>query len=646
MSDSDFGPGESPSLVVVRTGRTRVSRKRPAPAPAPSRNVDTDRQASEQRRQSSRHDELTEAADDDNCCYLCLAVAGGKMEEWRSRSFHHRCRLAIRCHLRVAKKAGGDIGVSKAIERFERNPTRWRDDVKPLIADFGGTRSSAARRLVKLKVQETTAFKEESTIKDISLMTKRRFKSYVGFWDKVASSEASEDFDDRLEVASTQNEDSDGEPRIAVRENEKLRKREGTTRSTRTQIQEGDGAPSRQGRDGRSSCRRSGRVETPRMPRKHGSRRARCDSDAESRRLSEDGDSCADEGIGREPRSETKGASARSMGGSSVKAARSRSSRRETESQPLASPSAHTSEGRPRDRADRADRASGSRGSAKVSPLELMKKKDALKASVADVVKQVAGEKGLAPTLLSTAARECRTHREKLGDTAQAKHDALVAKLQVVQTLQARIDAARDSNFGELSAKITEAIDDCSKAMQDAEDHLAAAKYLFDVDKAGVRAAQQQVGHRKRKLAGKLNPTKFGAVKVYSRVGWCQTSFLLGRRCDSGNDSRTPPKAGRTLRCYPHCRACVGVVPEVKFEFDLVELDPGITHQPGPDGGRRPDPTDPAISLVLSACIAELVPRGGHKSLVYHSRRCCLACRRGFRMSHAVRRKRTYVSST
>lgn len=122
MSDSDFGPGESPTPVVVCTGRTRVSRKRPAPAPAPSRNVDTDRQASEQRRQSSRHDELTEAADDDNCCYLCLAVAGGKMEEWRSRSFHHRCRLAIRCHLRVAKKAGGDIGVSKAIERFEGNP--------------------------------------------------------------------------------------------------------------------------------------------------------------------------------------------------------------------------------------------------------------------------------------------------------------------------------------------------------------------------------------------------------------------------------------------------------------------------------------------------------------------------------------------
>lgn len=521
MSDSDLAPGESATPVTARSVRKRFTSKRPAP----NRNLDTEPEFDEPlRRGRNRHELLTEAADDDNVCFLCLKAPSGRMEEWRSQMFHHRCTLAIRCHMRLAKKANGSAGTQKAIERYETNPRRWRDEVKPLIADFGNTRSSAARKVARMKVQETATFREERTIKDMTLMTKRRYKSWIGFWEKVASSEASEDFDQKLDGASTQNEDSDGEPRIAIPENEKVRKREGITRSTRTSTQEAEGAAacsSGRGRQGRSSDRRSARVETPRMGRRKAARRKNDDSDVAESMLPSEGADDDSAGDCAEPQPRRAKASRRQE--DSPGAARSRSSRRVV-SQSLASPSIQGS-GSGRDAATARDGNKPS-VSKKVSPLELMKQKDALKARTTDVVKKV--EKGLVPTLIATAGRESSAHTEKLGATSKSKHAALLAKLNVVQALQAKIDAAKDSNFAELSSKISIAIDELSLSMQEAEDHLAAAKYLFDLDKAGVRTVQQQVGHRKRKLAGKLN-SKFGVVKVFSRAGRRQTSSILGR---------------------------------------------------------------------------------------------------------------------
>ena len=152
-------------------------------------------------------------------CFLCQEPLDSLTRLWRGHPFHVRCFNAVRCALRQADTKEAK---STVIDNAKENPELFREIVRPLVAGAGQVRSVAARKSFQSKVVKSkSTFTVQQSEKGKLLLTKVRYKHFMQHWEGKADSDASREFDENLDMCSSENCDSDGEPRVAVKDNER-----------------------------------------------------------------------------------------------------------------------------------------------------------------------------------------------------------------------------------------------------------------------------------------------------------------------------------------------------------------------------------------------------------------------------------------
>ena len=99
---------------------------------------------------------------------------------------HNGCFNAVRCHKRLLKTTA-DKEVDK---QLLENDEEWKSVVRGLVAD-NELRSEAARRPARAQIKNRKAYIGSGQVEDDLLLTKRRFISYMGFWEGYGSDTAS-----------------------------------------------------------------------------------------------------------------------------------------------------------------------------------------------------------------------------------------------------------------------------------------------------------------------------------------------------------------------------------------------------------------------------------------------------------------------
>ena len=164
-----------------------------------------------------------DTCDPAGCCFLCKQPIADEAETmWHGWRFHGKCYNALRCHRRIVKDSKADDKLM-ALE-----PERWRTLVQPLIAGPGG-RCAAERRKAKMREIEEE-FNTQSSIRDKLKLTKTRHRAFMKFWEGCGSDTADELFDEKHEA--DEQEDTDGEPVVFVKDNARERSSSGATRRT------------------------------------------------------------------------------------------------------------------------------------------------------------------------------------------------------------------------------------------------------------------------------------------------------------------------------------------------------------------------------------------------------------------------------
>lgn len=179
---------------------------------------------------------------DGDGCFLCRqSLDGSEQHTLKGHVFHRACLAAVRCHRRLATPPVADAAM-------DNEPEQWRADVRPLVrSDDRTTRSIAARERVKMKIRQSEEISSNMREESVLILNKRRFKSYVAFWDKLGSSSGSEEFESRRRHQRNKYSTAN-EHRVAIEDNERHMSAFGET--TRTIFAD---APERQpmGRCGR-----------------------------------------------------------------------------------------------------------------------------------------------------------------------------------------------------------------------------------------------------------------------------------------------------------------------------------------------------------------------------------------------------------
>lgn len=165
------------------------------------------------------------AADDDEAmCFLCQEVGDNLVREWRGVRLHKNCWNGVRAYRRLLTTSSAK---HEELQRFQKDPDAWRQDVSGMVVDVGQLRSVKARQDARQAIKEFQAeedYEAQEKIMDSVLLTKDRYKRFKRKLGGYIASEASEDFHDKLGQADSANENTDGEPQIEVREPTKLRK--------------------------------------------------------------------------------------------------------------------------------------------------------------------------------------------------------------------------------------------------------------------------------------------------------------------------------------------------------------------------------------------------------------------------------------
>lgn len=155
----------------------------------------------------------------ENACFLCKRALSHDCKIWRGEDFHMHCYNVVRCALRQCRSSDAKADL---IDSVTDDPTLFRQTVGPLVSERGATRRSSARREFRKKTMTgLTTYKTKQRTQAKMYMTKRRYKGFVRMWEGVDSEAASADFDEALDIASSEHMDSDGEPRIVVKDNER-----------------------------------------------------------------------------------------------------------------------------------------------------------------------------------------------------------------------------------------------------------------------------------------------------------------------------------------------------------------------------------------------------------------------------------------
>ncbi|CAK0828205.1 unnamed protein product, partial [Prorocentrum cordatum] len=152
-------------------------------------------------------------------------------KEWRGAMLGQRCWNAVRAHRLQLK--GNAKALKESADLVKSDPDQFRAQVKPYIpTDTTSRRIARDETQKQLVVQQTTDRSVESKRegKKTEFYSKRHFKSYRAFWDKVESDDASEEFDAMQDADP--HFDSDGEAVQPLKARKYTREESGRDTST------------------------------------------------------------------------------------------------------------------------------------------------------------------------------------------------------------------------------------------------------------------------------------------------------------------------------------------------------------------------------------------------------------------------------
>lgn len=218
----------------------------------------------------SSDDDLQESAPaQDGICFLCGKVLGKDTMWFKGKTFHKpACWLAVRCYRRTFPDKNQ---LELADRRMASDAAGWRSSVLPLVRVPGGTRDSSAREALKKKhrtIKDT--FTASETIQDDIVLSRKRFAAYMRFWEAMDESDAEEEFD-KLLSSQRGRYSEDGEDRVLVQDNMKVRNRSGTSAHKQTIFEDAhaEAQPVATTRRSRSRTRRRDHDESPRRGSRH-----------------------------------------------------------------------------------------------------------------------------------------------------------------------------------------------------------------------------------------------------------------------------------------------------------------------------------------------------------------------------------------
>ena len=154
-------------------------------------------------------------------CFLCgEAVATAKIFKYQTMTLHPQCALACRAHWRIL-----DPKDRKIDQKFrETNPEEWKAPVLGLVTKGGAKRSIKGHRD---KLVHLTGFRETSSNKEQVLLTKRRFKQFMKFWEGYESDSGSESWERRYAASEASHRDSEDERQVRTRGSSTITNRTG-----------------------------------------------------------------------------------------------------------------------------------------------------------------------------------------------------------------------------------------------------------------------------------------------------------------------------------------------------------------------------------------------------------------------------------
>lgn len=456
---------------------------------------------------------------------MCLGpTEPSAMKQWRAVMLHNRCYNATRCKLRLCKQPHQKEAEQRM---FYQDAEAWRKDVLPLIVSEGGHRSNRARAAVRQRMRLEDTYEDTQKISDRMLLTKPRYKAYMVQWEHMTMSEASNEFDQALGDASSENADSDGEARVKVKGNEILREVSGNRKTSRKLTVVGDDS------EGRGSKRRRGEERSDRRHRdKPPTDRRRPPSpspatsrmgDSESLPARHCGDSVDDMA---ETSSMAAGASDAMKGSARQQAVTARRAKLGRALGALAPAAGLATDNIPRlskteranDDADDDDGDDCDDPPALTSPapkkrtlVQVLKLKSELKATIAEAVGAANGKTSVAGQIAEIAKKLTPAQLEEVG----WKKDSIATILDLVRSLNFManmMDAKKPADMDAVAKEVAEAVSKLLVANTEAEELMDAMLFLAEKGSIMKAKVNQNERYARRKIVGRLVSGEVGEM--------------------------------------------------------------------------------------------------------------------------------------
>ena len=162
-------------------------------------------------------------------CGLC-DTGGFLPKRWRGLFLHPECWNGIRCHLRLLTKPAA----KEADKKFmAKDMEKRKKMVLRLVVTDHTVRDHSLVKNHRENIKQAT-FTKEAEVSDMLYLSKRRFAAYMKFWEGYGSDSASESWDRRHAETDSNHSDSDGNKRVRVKDNTKVRTEVGR-RESKTQ---------------------------------------------------------------------------------------------------------------------------------------------------------------------------------------------------------------------------------------------------------------------------------------------------------------------------------------------------------------------------------------------------------------------------
>lgn len=272
MAATDCEQSVAPSCEVRWRTRGKTA---PSVAGCRSRRSACDIQDDEEQRSRTTQCHLCERALDSDGDGPSSSAPPNKT--FKKKRFHGLSWNALRSHRRLHDGSA----LSDLDRKMVEAPLYWRQEVSPLVvAAPGATRDAGARRSAKQRIVLQTHYDTTEHISDQMLMNKTRYIKWSRLLgDATCDSDASSDFEHLFKRQGGQHA-SDGERKVAVADNERIRKRHGFATTLQQDLTPRDDM--KRGDDDDDSSRRMGGRDGERDGRRR-KRDRRRDRDTEPR---------------------------------------------------------------------------------------------------------------------------------------------------------------------------------------------------------------------------------------------------------------------------------------------------------------------------------------------------------------------------